>query len=201
MFAFDCFETLSLKYLIWLVLIYYRALDHYSQPRLFCFKTSFWSLFVCYTQSMNDTIFDKIVRGEMNSYKIWEDAGFIAFLTPFPNTPGLTIVIPKHNPGNNIFDVSDDLYVGLMMSTKKVAKILEKALDVKRVALVFEGTGVAYVHAKLYPLYGELAGQTDVWSDHTEFVEEYRGYFTTIEGPEMDESRLRKIQEQIKSVQ
>ena len=136
----------------------------------------------------------------MHSYKVWEDDNFLAFLTPFPNIPGLTVVIPKHNPGDYIFSLDDTLYLDFLAATKKVANIIEKALGVARVALVFEGTGVAYVHAKLYPLHGELASQTDVWSDHTEFVEEYRGWMTTIEGPQMSEERLLDIQDKIKAV-
>lgn len=150
---------------------------------------------------MSDTIFDKIVRAEIPSYIVWEDDAYMAFLTPFPNTPGMTVVIPKVNAGDNIFSIDDDTYEGLLKAVKKVAKLLEDALDVERVALVFEGTGVAYVHAKLYPLYGKLASQTDVWSDHTEFVEEYRGYITTIEGPKMDDTQLKAIQTKIVEAQ
>lgn len=150
---------------------------------------------------MSDTIFDKIIRREIPSYIVWEDDKHIAFLTPFPNTPGLTVVIPKTNPGDYIFSLDDAVYVHLLAATKKVAKILEKALDVRRVALVFEGTGVAHVHAKLYPLFGPLASQTDVWSDHTEFVEEYRGYITTLEGPQMDDTRLKELQTKILKAQ
>ena len=40
---------------------------------------------------MNHTIFDDIVSGNMKSWKIWEDEKFLAFLTPFPNTPGFTV--------------------------------------------------------------------------------------------------------------
>lgn len=146
---------------------------------------------------MPDTIFDKIVRNEIPSYKVWEDDNFLAFLTPFPNTPGLTVVIPKQNPGDYIFDINPELYADFMSAIRTVADLLQKALEVKRVALVFEGTGVAYVHAKLYPLYGEIASQTDVWSEEKEFVEEYRGWITTLEGPEMDEARLQDIQQKI----
>jgi len=150
---------------------------------------------------MSDTIFDKIVRGEMQSYKIWEDADHLAFLTPFPNTPGITVVIPKTNISDYVFSLNDEQYNNLLNATKKVAGILEKALEVPRVALIFEGTGVAYVHAKLIPLYGELATKTDVWSDHTEFTEQYKGFLTTAEGPLMEESRLKEIQKQIISFQ
>lgn len=146
---------------------------------------------------MQETLFDKVIRNEIPNYKIWESEQFLAFLTPYPNTPGVTVVIPKHNPGDYIFNIDSDLYTSFLDAVKTVANILEKALDVKRVALVFEGTGVAHVHAKLYPLYGELASQTNVWSDDTEFIEEYRGWITTLEGPQMDESRLLDIQARI----
>lgn len=121
----------------------------------------------------------------------------MAFLTPFPNTPGLTVVIPKKNIGDYVFKLSDEEYTEFLLATKKVANILEKAFETNRVALVFEGTGVAYVHAKLYPLHGPLADQTDVWSETTEFVEEYRGWLTTLEGPKMDDLMLDEIQKKI----
>lgn len=133
----------------------------------------------------------------MDAYKVWEDEKHLAFLTKYPNTPGLTIVIPKINLGDYVFDMNNVEYLELMQATKKVANILEKAFDTPRIALVFEGTGVAYVHAKLYPLHGELAGQTEVWSKDTEFVKDYRGYLTTIEGPEMSKVELEEIQAKI----
>lgn len=143
------------------------------------------------------TLFDKIVSGEIPSYKVWEDDTYLAFLTPFPNTPGFTVVIPKKNPGDYVFNVDDAITDGLMKASKKVAKLLEKALGVQRVALVFEGTGVAYLHAKLIPLHGELGGQTNVWSHHQEFHPEYIGYLTTTEGPRMNDNELQAIQAKI----
>lgn len=59
---------------------------------------------------MNRTIFDGIVEGKMKSWKVWEDEKFLAFLTPFPNTPGFTVVIPKVNPGDYVFAIDDGLY-------------------------------------------------------------------------------------------
>ena len=147
------------------------------------------------------TIFDQIVSGEMKSWKVWEDEEFLAFLTPFPNTLGFTVVIPKENPGDYVFSLDDELYGRFMRAAKTVANILEKAFDTPRVALVFEGTGVAHVHAKLIPLHGDLADQTDVWSPHKEFHEEYRGWLTTAEGPKMDDARLDEVQAKILGVQ
>lgn len=84
-----------------------------------------------------------------------------SFLNSFPNTHGLTVVIPKKNIDDNIFSLSHKSYTDLLLATKKVAKILENALQVDRVALVFEGTDVAYAHVKLHPLHGTLACEPD----------------------------------------
>lgn len=146
---------------------------------------------------MSSTIFDKIISGEMQSWKVWEDDAYLAFLTPYPSTPGLTVVIPKQNTGDYVFSLSDEAYSGLLTATRKVAKMLEKAFNTPRVALVFEGTGVAHVHAKLYPLHGKLAGETEVWSTHQEFYPEYVGYISSVEGPRMSDEELMKIQQQI----
>lgn len=150
---------------------------------------------------MTDTIFDKLLSGEIPAWKVWENEKFLAFLTPFPNTPGLTVVIPKENVGDYLFTLPDTEYQELLEAARTVAKILEKAFTTPRVALVFEGTGVAHVHAKLIPLHGELAGQTDVWSPHTEYNDKYLGYLTTAEGPKMEDSELDRIQRLILKAQ
>ncbi len=144
------------------------------------------------------TLFDGIVDGSIPSWKVWEDEKYLAFLTPFPNTPGVTVVIPKANPGDYLFDMPDDQVAGLMVAVKTVAKLLETAFEVNRVGLVFEGTGIAHVHAKLYPLHGDLGGQTGVWSKHQEFYPEYAGYMTTVEGPQADDQTMNDMQQKIR---
>lgn len=147
------------------------------------------------------TIFDKIVGGEIPARVVWEDDDHMAFLTPFPNTPGFTVLIPKKFEGDYAFSMTNESYEKLMNATKTVANILEKAFDTPRVATIIEGTGVAYVHVKLIPLHGDLAGQTGVWSKHTEFTEDYRGWLTSAEGPKMDDAHLDETQAKIKAVQ
>ena len=147
------------------------------------------------------TIFDDILSGKMKSWPVWEDEKFLAFLTPFPNTPGFTVVIPKENVGDYVFSLDDQQYIEFMKAVKTVANVLEKAFSTSRVALIFEGTGVAHVHAKLIPLHGKLANETGVWSPQTEFHEEYQGWLTTAEGPKMSDEQLDEIQAKIRSVQ
>ena len=147
------------------------------------------------------TLFDKILSGEIKSWKVWEDENYLAFLTPLPNTPGMTVVIPKVNTGNYLFSLKDEDYHGLLDAARTVAKILEKTFDTPRVAMIFEGTGVAHVHAKLFPLHGKLAGETGVWSKHVEFYPEYIGYLTTVEGPRMSDEELNEVQRKIRNAQ
>jgi diadenosine tetraphosphate (Ap4A) HIT family hydrolase len=149
---------------------------------------------------MTETIFDLIIANKIPSWIIWQDDNFIAFLTPFPNTPGVTVVIPKSNPGDYIFDLDNNLISNLMIASKTVSKLLQKALNVKRVAMVVEGTGVAYVHVKLYPLHGKLGQRTDVLTNHQEFYPEYIGYLSTAEGPKMSDQELDSIQKKILQV-
>lgn len=145
------------------------------------------------------TVFDKIIDGSIPSWKVWEDESYLAFLTPFPNTPGVTVVIPKQNPGGYAFALSDEALAGLVVAAKKVANILERAFDVPKVGLVFEGEGVAYVHAKLYPLHGLDAERLKNIVHHQEFYPTYAGYMTTVEGPRMPDEELSALQQQIRA--
>ena len=102
-----------------------------------------------------ETIFHKIVRGEIPCHKVWEDEKFLAFLSIFPNTEGVTVVIPKTYQPSYFAEASDDALAELVLAAKKVAKLLDAKLDdVGRTALVFEGFGVNYLHAKLFPMHG-----------------------------------------------
>lgn len=146
----------------------------------------------------NKCIFCRIVKGEIKSYVIWEDSEYVAFLTPFPNMVGMTIVAPKKHTSSYVFDVDDPIYSDFLKAVKTVGKLLDKKLGVARCALVFEGTGIDHLHAKLYPLHGPKASQTDVWSDHKIFFPEYPGYLSTVEGPEMDSKELEKLAKKIR---
>lgn len=142
------------------------------------------------------TVFDKIVSGEIPSFKVWEDDYYLAFLTSWPNTPGFTVVAPKRNPGDNFIDVGDDAYTGLLLAARKVAAILRKAFGTYRVGLVIEGEGVPHLHAKLIPMHSVTRqGRT---YKHKEFYSDtYEGFLNTGNGPKMSDAELAKIQHKI----
>jgi len=97
------------------------------------------------------TIFTKIVQGEIPSYKVAEDDNFLAFLDVNPNAKGHTLCIPKQEI-DKIFDMEDELYLGLMQFSKKVAIALEKAVPCKRVGMAVVGLEVPHTHVHLIPL-------------------------------------------------
>lgn len=97
------------------------------------------------------SIFTKIINGEIPCYKIAEDDNFLAFLDVNPNAKGHTLCIPKQEI-NKIFDMDEDLYLGLMQFSRKVAKGLEKSIDCKRVGVAVVGLEVPHVHVHLIPL-------------------------------------------------
>ncbi len=97
------------------------------------------------------SIFTKIVNGEIPCYKIAEDANFLAFLDVNPNAKGHTLCIPKQEI-NKIFDIEDELYLGLMAFSKKIAVALEKTVPCKRIGMAVIGLEVPHAHVHLIPL-------------------------------------------------
>ncbi|MBC5774958.1 HIT family protein [Pontibacter sp. KCTC 32443] len=100
---------------------------------------------------MEASIFTKIVNGEIPAYKIAEDDRYLAFLDVFPTTQGHTLVIPKQQI-DYIFDLDDEMYLGLMAFAKKVAAAIEKAVPCKRVGIAVVGLEVPHAHVHLIPL-------------------------------------------------
>lgn len=97
------------------------------------------------------SIFTKIINGEIPSYKIAETADYLAFLDVFPLAKGHTLVIPKKEI-DYIFDIEDDLYTGLQLFAKKVAKAVEKAVPCKRIGVAVIGLEVPHAHIHLIPI-------------------------------------------------
>jgi len=100
------------------------------------------------------SIFSKIVNGEIPAYKVAEDENYLAFLDIFPVTKGHTLVIPKKEV-DYIFDLEDDLYIGLQSFAKKVAIGLKKAIPCQKVGVLVLGLEVPHAHIHLIPMQNE----------------------------------------------
>jgi histidine triad (HIT) family protein len=98
-----------------------------------------------------ETIFTKIINGEIPSYKIAEDDRFLAFLDIMPLAKGHTLVIPKVQI-DYIFDIDDNLLSDLIIFSKKVAKKIEKAIKCERIGVSVIGLEVPHAHIHLIPM-------------------------------------------------
>ena len=143
-------------------------------------------------------IFCDIAKGGVRPF-VWEDEKHVAFITPFPNTPGVTVVITKEHHSSYIFDLPEPVRAGLVEAAGKVAKLLDKLPGVGRTALVFEGFGVNHIHAKLYPLHGtDIPEWKPINSNSDSFTETYQGCISSHDGPRWDEARLLEMTNLIK---
>jgi len=97
------------------------------------------------------SIFTRIIKGEIPSYRIAEDEHFYAFLDINPNAKGHTLCVPKTEV-DKIFDLDEVTYQELMRFSRKVAKAIEKAVPCNRVGIAVVGLEVPHTHVHLIPI-------------------------------------------------
>ena len=97
------------------------------------------------------SVFTKIISGELPAYIIHENDKFISFLDVNPNAKGHTLCVPKQEV-DKLFDLDEELYLELMIYSRKVALALDKSVECKRVGLSVIGLEVPHVHVHLIPL-------------------------------------------------
>lgn len=97
---------------------------------------------------MEDCIFCKIVRGELPSYKVYEDADFLAFLDIHPETSGHVQVIPKAHY-RWIWDVPN--FGAYFEVVRKIAKAQQKAFATDWIISKSVGDEVHHAHVWVFP--------------------------------------------------
>ncbi len=100
------------------------------------------------------SIFTRIINGEIPCYKVAEDDKYFAFLDINPLNAGHTLVIPKQEI-DYIFDIDDEVYIGLQLFAKKVALAIKQAIPCKRIGVAVLGMEVPHAHIHLVPLLKE----------------------------------------------
>ena len=98
------------------------------------------------------TIFTKIAKGEIPSYKVAENEDYYAFLDIAPMAKGHTLVIPKNVEDDYIFNLDEATYMGLCAFARKVAMAVKAAVPCKRVGVAVLGMEVPHTHIHLVPL-------------------------------------------------
>lgn len=99
---------------------------------------------------MEDSIFTKIIKGEIPCHKVYEDSKILAFLDVNPAQPGHTLVIPKQQV-EFVWDLDEETYHALMDVSKKIAQRMRKVLEVPYVGEQVIGVDVPHAHVHLIP--------------------------------------------------
>lgn len=100
---------------------------------------------------MEDSIFTRIIKGEIPSHKVYEDDTVIAFLDVHPLRPGHTLVVPKVQI-DYIWDLDDATYQHVWKVAKQLAAHIKQTLHSPRVGVIVEGFGVPHAHVHLIPI-------------------------------------------------
>lgn len=108
---------------------------------------------------MNECIFCKIVKGEIPSYKVWEDENYLAFLDVFPATKGHTLIIPKKHY-KDIFEIPKEKLNRINEISKEIANILKEKLNAEGINILNSSGKVAqqdvfHYHLHVIPRYSK----------------------------------------------
>ena len=100
------------------------------------------------------TIFTRIIKGEIPSYKVAENDKFYAFLDINPLQKGHTLVVPKlaEPEADYIFDLDEDILSEMLVFSKQVAQGIKATTNCKRVGVAVIGLEVPHVHMHLIPI-------------------------------------------------
>lgn len=99
---------------------------------------------------MQDSIFTKIIKGEIPAHIIYQDEQTIAILTIEPVRDGHVLVIPKRQVDQYI-DLDDESYLAVWATVKKIAPRIREATQKERVGIVIKGIDVPHFHVHLIP--------------------------------------------------
>lgn len=133
-------------------------------------------------QRKDDCIFCKILKGDIPSYKVYEDDSFIGILDINPSAKGHVIIIPK-NHAANIFELSEKDAKEIFVVAKKIAEAIKKA---------YQPDGINILQNN-----GEAAGQT-VFHLHVHVIPRYKDDTIKIEWEPKEMEDLEKVLEEIK---
>ena len=155
-----------------------------------------------------ECIFCEIAKGKIKPLGdglIWEDKNYMAWLSPFPNTEGFAMIIPKKHYASDVLKMEDKALLKFILAAKKVAKLLEDYFkDVGRVGLIMEGTGIDHAHIKLIPMHGTGQMKKGIWkrynSEKTDYSKKYTGCLSSADGPMADFKKINKLARKIRAI-
>jgi len=158
------------------------------------------------SKTQKQCIFCEMGKGKikpLGEAVIFENENYLAWLSPFPNTEGFSVVIPKKHHGSDVLKMSDKKLQEFILVAKKISKILMNYFqDVGRVGLIMEGTGIDHAHIKLFPMHGTGHMKKGEWkqsnSNNDKYFKKYEGYISSHDGPQTNFKKLQKMAEEMR---
>jgi histidine triad (HIT) family protein len=99
---------------------------------------------------MEESIFTKIIKGQIPCHKVYEDDRVLAFLDIHPIVPGHVLVVPKEQI-DHFDDLPDDDYQAVFAAVKTIAKRIKQVTGAARACARVEGFDVPHAHVHVYP--------------------------------------------------
>ena len=117
---------------------------------------------------MDNCIFCSIIKGDIPSFKIYEDNDFLAFLDIAPGTKGHTLIIPKEHAAT-LEDLSDDKASKILILAKKIVKAMKEVHDFTNYNIIqnngkIAGQTVDHYHMHIIPRYS--IEEVGLWTPH-----------------------------------
>ena len=117
---------------------------------------------------MADTIFRKIIRGEIPCHRVYEDDKVLAFLDVNPLSRGHTLVIPKE-PAETLDQLSDDGCAAIRRVLPRISRAVlaatgASAFNVLQNNKPLAHQAVFHVHFHIIPKYDDGAGLGIDWN-------------------------------------
>lgn len=102
-------------------------------------------------------IFGKIIRGEIPSHKVYEDADVFVMMDIFPQSRGHVLVIPKAQ-SRNLLDADPGVLARAIPQVQRVARATQKALSPDGIRIMQfneapAGQSVFHLHFHIVPVY------------------------------------------------
>jgi histidine triad (HIT) family protein len=140
-----------------------------------------------------DCVFCKIIAGEIESSKVYEDDQILVLMDIQPVRPGQVLVIPKEHI-DHFSDIADELADKIFLKAHHISKIIKNKLNPERVGLVVHGYGVPHAHMIVVPQQHE----DDITTGRMAKIENGKIIFTIKNLPIAPREELNKIAELIK---
>ena len=142
---------------------------------------------------MTSCVFCKIVAGQLESSKVYEDDEILAFMDIQPVQQGQVLVIPKQHI-DHFSEIPDALALRIYMKTHALMKAMRKVVRPDRMGLVVHGYGVPHAHVIIVPQHQE----DDITSGRMADIENGRIIFTIKKLPVVPREELAQMAQLIK---